>query len=128
MKYYARPMCTASNMRNSLFAFPVSKFTKLTPYRSPFPARVWPKCRQPSSLQRRYSHNPADDPKYHSIVDNPAVLVRSGRKHGPGLIVLCKYPWPIMPGSSSDIAQYLSHASHLASGHGKSSGFNGRQT
>ncbi|KAM0798281.1 SURF1 family-domain-containing protein [Usnea florida] len=79
-------------MPNSLFAFPVSKFTKLTPYRPASFARVWPKCRKPSSLQRRYAHNPADDPCFQSIVDNPAVLVKSGRKHGPGLLVLLLIP------------------------------------
>lgn len=31
---------------------------------------------------------PADNGNFTSIVDNPPVLVRSGRKHGPGLLIL----------------------------------------
>ena len=40
-------------------------------------------------LGRRYSHDePADQPGFTSILDNPPRLVRSGVKHGPGLIIL----------------------------------------
>ena len=43
----------------------------------------------PSQLQRRQVHtNPADDPEWTSVIDNPPVLVRFRQKHGPGLIVL----------------------------------------
>ncbi|SZF00474.1 unnamed protein product [Blumeria hordei] len=36
---------------------------------------------------------PGDDPKFKSIVDSPAVLVRAGKKkHGPGLIILALIP------------------------------------
>ena len=41
-----------------------------------------------SQAQRRFAHNPADDPLFRSIVDNPPNLVSTGRRHGPGLIVL----------------------------------------
>ncbi|KAH9884030.1 SURF1-domain-containing protein [Xylariomycetidae sp. FL2044] len=36
--------------------------------------------------------NPADDPTFTSVLDNPPELVRSGRRHGPGLIVLALIP------------------------------------
>ena len=38
--------------------------------------------------QRRLAHNPADSPDFLSIVDHPPILVKSGRRHGYGLIVL----------------------------------------
>ncbi|OJJ34211.1 hypothetical protein ASPWEDRAFT_113743 [Aspergillus wentii DTO 134E9] len=34
----------------------------------------------------------ADDPRWLSVVDNPAKIVRTGRKHGPGLIILALIP------------------------------------
>lgn len=45
------------------------------------------RCRQ---HQIRYSSNRqlADDPRWISVVDHPAQVVRAGRKHGPGLIIL----------------------------------------
>jgi len=45
-----------------------------------------PKCGQ--SIQRRFAHIPAEDPNFFSIVDNPPNIVKSGRRHGPGLIIL----------------------------------------
>ncbi|OAA60567.1 cox1 assembly protein [Niveomyces insectorum RCEF 264] len=54
-----------------------------------------------STLRRRASRSqepvegapqPADDPNFTSILDNPPELVRSGRRHGPGLIVLALIP------------------------------------
>lgn len=44
---------------------------------------------------RRAEHEPrqpADDPNFHSILDNPPQLVRAGRRHGPGLLVLIVIP------------------------------------
>lgn len=41
-----------------------------------------------SSSSRRQYKQPADNPDFHSILDNPPELVRSGRRHGPGLIIL----------------------------------------
>lgn len=38
--------------------------------------------------QVRRAHTPAEDPNWTSIVDNPAKLVRTGGKHGYGLIIL----------------------------------------
>lgn len=40
------------------------------------------------TLQRRLAHNPADNPDFLSVVDNPPNLVKSGGRHGPGLIIL----------------------------------------
>ncbi|EON67721.1 hypothetical protein W97_06864 [Coniosporium apollinis CBS 100218] len=56
-----------------------------------------PRCpqRPPTILhpqQRRHAHNPADDPSFHSIVDSPPQLIKSGRRHGPGLIILALIP------------------------------------
>ncbi|PGG97317.1 hypothetical protein AJ79_09248 [Helicocarpus griseus UAMH5409] len=49
-------------------------------------ARCWRK------QQVRFAHQPADDPSWMSVVDNPAKLVKTGRKHGPGLIILAIIP------------------------------------
>ncbi|RDW63838.1 hypothetical protein BP5796_10340 [Coleophoma crateriformis] len=53
-----------------------------------------PACRHISASARRSrpAPQPADDPNFMSIVDNPATLVRTGRKHGPGLIILALIP------------------------------------
>ncbi|KXL50372.1 hypothetical protein M433DRAFT_30743, partial [Acidomyces richmondensis BFW] len=48
--------------------------------------------RQPPR-RHQSNNNPADDPAFRSIVDNPPVLVRSGRKHNPyGLAFLAIMP------------------------------------
>jgi surfeit locus 1 family protein len=40
-------------------------------------------------FRRQYSSNPADQPGFKSILDQPPVLVRAGqKKHGPGLLIL----------------------------------------
>lgn len=44
--------------------------------------------RQLGSSAPRPSKQPADEADFISIVDNPPQLVRSGRRHGPGLILL----------------------------------------
>ncbi|KAI1632336.1 SURF1 family protein [Biscogniauxia mediterranea] len=46
----------------------------------------------PASPRPDNSANPADDPTFTSILDNPPELVRAGRRHGPGLIVLAIIP------------------------------------
>ena len=55
-----------------------------------FRPRPCPHCGQARLPQRRYANTPADDPYIESIVDNPPILVKSGQKHGPGLIILCE--------------------------------------
>lgn len=44
------------------------------------------------SPQRRFAHNPADNPDFESILNKPVKLVQAGKKHGPGLIILGIYP------------------------------------
>ncbi|KAH0543767.1 hypothetical protein FGG08_001949 [Glutinoglossum americanum] len=51
-----------------------------------------PKCVLRYRQQNRFSHSPADDPNFSSIVDNPPTLVRAGRRHGRGLIILALVP------------------------------------
>ncbi|KAI1192351.1 SURF1 family-domain-containing protein [Nemania serpens] len=55
---------------------------------SPFLPPRRPFTRSPKLRSRQ----PADDPTFTSIVDNPPELVRVGRRHGPGLIVLALIP------------------------------------
>ncbi|KAH7333452.1 COX1 assembly protein-like protein Shy1 [Rhexocercosporidium sp. MPI-PUGE-AT-0058] len=50
-----------------------------------------PACRHISSTPRAKAQ-PADNPDFMSIVDNPPNLVRSGKRHGPGLIILALIP------------------------------------
>lgn len=45
-------------------------------------------CARCRRQQVRSYQNMADDPRWLSVVDNPARIVRTGRKHGPGLIIL----------------------------------------
>ena len=47
-----------------------------------------PTCRYLSKTTRRRPEQPGDDPNFMSIIDSPPMLVRAGRRHGPGLIVL----------------------------------------
>ncbi|KXX80900.1 Cytochrome oxidase assembly protein shy1 [Madurella mycetomatis] len=51
-----------------------------------------PQRGQPFSSTPRRPRQAADDPGFTSIVDNPPDLVRTGRKHGPGLIILAIIP------------------------------------
>lgn len=54
-----------------------------------------PRPRRPFSRSARRADRPqpADDPGFHSILDNPPHLVRAGgRRHGPGLAVLAVIP------------------------------------
>ncbi|KAI1077472.1 SURF1-domain-containing protein [Whalleya microplaca] len=44
-------------------------------------------ARRPSAPRQ-----PGDDPAFTSILDNPPTLVRSGRRHGPGLLILALIP------------------------------------
>ncbi|KAK5635767.1 hypothetical protein RRF57_011479 [Xylaria bambusicola] len=41
---------------------------------------------------RHNARQPGDDPNFTSILDNPPELVRAGRRHGPGLIILALIP------------------------------------
>lgn len=57
-------------------------------FASPFPSphRAFTPSHKPKNRQ------PADDPGFSSVVDNPPELVRVGRRHGPGLIILALIP------------------------------------
>ncbi|KAI0913111.1 SURF1 family-domain-containing protein [Ustulina deusta] len=62
----------------------------------PRPPRQFPRT-HPSrpfthAAPRRAGRQPGDDPNFTSILDNPPELVRAGRRHGPGLIVLALIP------------------------------------
>lgn len=62
--------------------------------RVPQPSRPFSHTRPRTQQQQqpRYEQ-PADDPSFTSILDNPPQLVRSGRRrHGPGLIILAIIP------------------------------------
>ncbi|KAI9784723.1 MAG: surf-like protein [Peltula sp. TS41687] len=48
-------------------------------------------CRQPL-INRRFRYSRADRADFVSVVDNPPLLVRTGQKHGPGLIILALIP------------------------------------
>lgn len=50
------------------------------------------RCRQPQIRRSSGPRQLADDPRWLSVVDNPAKIVRVGRKHGAGLIVLGTVP------------------------------------
>ncbi|KAJ5040320.1 uncharacterized protein L3040_005977 [Drepanopeziza brunnea f. sp. 'multigermtubi'] len=54
--------------------------------------RTCPQCRYISTSTPRAKAQPADDPNFMSIVDNPPTLVRTGKRHGPGLIILAFIP------------------------------------
>ncbi|KAI1824996.1 SURF1 family-domain-containing protein [Xylaria intraflava] len=58
------------------------------------PIRARPQTRRPftTTPQRPQRRQPADDPTFRSILDNPPELVRVGRRHGPGLIILAVIP------------------------------------
>ncbi|KAL7620962.1 surf-like protein [Parahypoxylon ruwenzoriense] len=45
-----------------------------------------------SSPPRSSSRPPAENPSFTSVLDNPPELVRTGRRHGPGLIILAAIP------------------------------------
>ncbi|KAI1642835.1 SURF1-domain-containing protein [Daldinia loculata] len=47
---------------------------------------------RPFSHTPRSQRQPAEDPNFTSILDNPPELVRTGQRHGPGLIILAIIP------------------------------------
>ncbi|KAL4924922.1 cytochrome oxidase assembly protein SHY1 [Aspergillus undulatus] len=51
------------------------------------------RCRRQQTQVRFYNgQQMGDDPRWLSVVDHPAQIVRTGRKHGPGLIILALIP------------------------------------
>lgn len=69
---------TAARVVTRQFVRPSARFTDI---------RRCVSCRQLTTSIPR-GRQAADDPGFTSIVDNPPVLVRAGKKHGPGLIIL----------------------------------------
>lgn len=77
----------------------LSQFRASRPNTYPLRFRQNPSSRLPlrynnrpqGQQQRRQGYVRAEDPNFVSIVDHPPRLVRAGRKHGPGLIVLGLY-------------------------------------
>lgn len=70
---------------------PTTTITRQTLFPSSLAHRR-PFSHTPSRLQDR-PPQPADDPNFHSPLDNPPQLVRAGgRRHGPGLLVLVAIP------------------------------------
>ncbi|KAK4229959.1 cytochrome oxidase assembly protein shy1 [Podospora fimiseda] len=67
---------------------------KITPIGKPIPIWTTAASWRPisTSTPRTQRPQPADDPNFTSILDNPPELVRTGRKHGPGLIILAIIP------------------------------------
>ncbi|KAI9700915.1 MAG: surf-like protein [Bogoriella megaspora] len=69
---------------------------KPQPALKPFQSRIQPPWTCTHCLRRqqqqRFAHSPADDPNFTSVVDGPAKLVRTGRKHGFGIIILALIP------------------------------------
>lgn len=83
----ARPCQAHATLRNVVNSSP--KAPRTTPASPPSSAP-----RQPfsQSTRRCDKPQPADDPNFTSILDNPPNLVRAGRRHGPGLIILAIIP------------------------------------
>ncbi|RAL10559.1 cytochrome oxidase assembly protein SHY1 [Aspergillus homomorphus CBS 101889] len=79
---------TAASIRTST---PSSSFSIFHTRRNPKTLdSICPRCRIQQT--RSYSRQLADDPAWLSVVDNPAKIVRTGNKHGPGLIILALIP------------------------------------
>lgn len=72
---------------NSIPAHKVVKRISLPSTTSKFPT-----CHRDFSKTHASSRQAADDPNFTSIIDNPPNLIRTGRRHGPGLIILGKSP------------------------------------
>lgn len=77
---------------------------------------ICPQCSQetsPARLQRRgYAAQPADNPEFVSIVDNPPQLIRAGKRHGWGLAVLGMGPFRKCPSSAYMLSCACSRHSH----------------
>ncbi|KAI1272689.1 SURF1 family protein [Xylaria sp. FL0933] len=59
----------------------ISQFVSRHPHHRPF-----------THAAPLHTRQPGDDPTFTSILDNPPELVRTGRRHGPGLIILALIP------------------------------------
>ncbi|QSZ30813.1 hypothetical protein DSL72_000371 [Monilinia vaccinii-corymbosi] len=74
----------------------LSAYSRVNSFSSPMKRRI--RISRCSTYHRHFSNTrvncrqPADDPNFISIIDNPPNLVRTGRRHGPGLIILALIP------------------------------------
>lgn len=77
-----------------------SRLLRNTPRSSPIPDSVCAKCRR-QQIRFNSGRQLADDPQWVSPIDQPAQIVRVGKRHGPGLIILgthlAKLPQIIRP-------------------------------
>ena len=65
------------------------RITKQVPRCTRLTNSILPRRNFTTSFFRRKKQQPsADDPEFVSILDGPPQLVRVGRRHGPGLIIL----------------------------------------
>ena len=88
VKSLLRPLHVISITRRvGIFTIPLAKFPAWAPH--------------------RLAHNPADNSDFLSIVDNPPILVKSGRRHGPGLIILGPYSRAVNSQSSTNYAALI---------------------
>ncbi|KAI0425877.1 SURF1 family-domain-containing protein [Xylaria sp. FL1042] len=67
---------------------PLTSPSQLTSRRTPY----LPHCPFTHKPPLQTRQQPGDDPNFTSILDNPPDLVRTGRRHGPGLILLALIP------------------------------------
>ncbi|KAI8627861.1 SURF1 family protein [Xylariaceae sp. FL1651] len=70
---------------------PSTTTSALRPHIRPANARAHPR-RPFANTSARRAKQPGDDPNFTSVLDNPPELVRAGRRHGPGLIILALIP------------------------------------
>ncbi|KKA17070.1 COX1 assembly protein Shy1 [Rasamsonia emersonii CBS 393.64] len=68
-----------------------SRLLRNTPRSSPIPDSVCAKCRR-QQIRFNSGRQLADDPQWVSPIDQPAQIVRVGKRHGPGLIILALIP------------------------------------
>ncbi|KAL1963739.1 hypothetical protein VTN77DRAFT_7805 [Rasamsonia byssochlamydoides] len=75
----------------SAFARPSARLLRSTPRSSPIADSVCVRCRR-QQIRFNSGRQLADDPRWVSPVDQPAQIVRVGKRHGPGLIILALIP------------------------------------
>ncbi|KAK2758054.1 surf-like protein [Arachnomyces sp. PD_36] len=78
------------NPLNSTLHRAATTFSRFSARRTWKPQSICRRCQKQQQI--RFSHTPADDPNWISVADHPAKLVRTGQKHGPGLIILALIP------------------------------------
>ncbi|KAI0894400.1 SURF1-domain-containing protein [Annulohypoxylon nitens] len=91
-RWLSTPQSLARRVEQALEAQVRSPNTPAKPSRSTHSV-LRPSLRRPfTHSTKRPSRPPAEDPAFTSILDNPPELVRTGRRHGPGLVILAIIP------------------------------------